>query len=367
VDLEALRENLAQIRVLAGPQRKVLVVVKADAYGHGLRQIATVLMESGAEFFGVATPAEARAVRALGKGWPVLMLGACLGAEVDLLVREGVVATVSSLEEARRFSSSALRQGTVASLHLKVDTGMGRLGVEPSGALALLEQVQRLPAISINGVYTHYSSAEDDAPFTAEQRRKFLAFLESIKPPCRFDWVHVSNSGGLLLEPEDTGNLVRVGLLAYGIVPPGGRLSASAVPVRPALDWKARVSLVREVPAGTPVSYGHTFITPTRMRLATVTVGYADGYLRAASNRGRVLIAGRLCPVLGRITMDQTVVDVSALPDVAPGAEVVLIGAQGQGKITVGDLAEWCGTIPWEILTNISYRVPRIYRGTHAA
>jgi alanine racemase len=368
VDLDVLRSNLVQIRAQVGSRRKLLVVVKADAYGHGLRQIAAVLMEAGADFFGVANLAEARAVRAVGKGWPILMLGACLPFEVDLLVREGVAATVSTVEEARLFSASAVRQSKSASVHLKLDTGMGRLGVLPAAAGALLEELVKLPALSVDGAYTHFSSAEDDAEFTAAQRRQFNGAVAALKG-ARFTWVHASNSGGLLLEPDDACNLVRVGLLVYGILPPGKRLATEATPiaVTPALSWKARVSGVREVPAGTPVSYGHTFITPAPMRLATITVGYADGYLRSGSNHGRVLVGGELCPVLGRITMDQTIVDVSLLDKVQTGDEVVLIGLQGQRQITATDLAAWCDSIPWEVLTNISYRVPRIYRGTHAA
>jgi alanine racemase len=370
VDLNALRENLALIRELAGPGVKILTVVKADAYGHGLRQIAAVLMQSGTDVFGVANLAEAQAVRAVGAGWPILMLGACLPAETELAVRQDVMPTISTLEEAERFATTAAAQRKVVPMHLKIDTGMGRLGVLPEEAAALMDAVERLPGVIIQGLYTHYSSAEDDPQFTQAQRQRFEALLAALhKKGRRFEWVHSSSSSGLLLERDPLCNTVRPGLLVYGVLPHGRRRVTSPVAprFRPALSWKCRVSLVREVPAGTPISYGRTFVTKRRTRLAAITAGYGDGYLRAASNRARVLIGGCACPLLGRVTMDQAMVDVSALPQTASGDEVVLVGRQAENQITVHQLAEWCGTVPWEILTNITYRVPRVYRGGHAA
>jgi alanine racemase len=181
-------------------------------------------------------------------------------------------------------------------------------------------------------------------------------------------WLHASNSGGLLLEPRAPCNVIRAGLLVFGVVPAGKRLVSPPAcrQFRPALSWKCRVSLVKEVPAGTPISYGHTFVTTTTTRIAILTAGYGDGYFRAASNRARVLIGGQRCPVLGRVTMDQIVVDVS-VPQVQPGDEAVLIGRQGDGQVTTNELAAWCDTIAWEVLTNITYRVPRIYRGGQAS
>ncbi|MHC1764285.1 MAG: alanine racemase [Verrucomicrobiia bacterium] len=370
VDLNALCENLTLIRNLAGPERKILTVVKADAYGHGLRQIAAVLMQSGTDLFGVANLAEARAIRAVGKGWPILMLGACLPFEVDSAVRDGVMPTLSSIEEAEAFSAAAVHQKKKCLVHLKVDTGMGRLGASPKQALALFDQVARLPGLTINGLYTHYSSAEDDPEFSAAQRSVFAGIAETLASQnVRLEWLHASSSGGLLLEPHEPCDTVRAGLLVYGVVPDGPRLSACPLRSRfhPALSWKCRVSLVREVPAGTPISYGHTFVTRKRTRIAILTAGYGDGYFRSGSNRAQVLIGGRRCPVLGRVTMDQTVVDVSELSGVQPADEAVLIGAQGADRITANELAAWCGTISWEVLTNITYRVPRVYRGSHAA
>ncbi len=370
VDLSALRENLAWIRHRVGPQVKIMTVVKADAYGHGLKQIAALLMQSGTDIFGVANLAEGQAIRSVGKGWPILMLGATLPDEVEMVLRDDVMPTISSLEEAKLFSAAAIKLRKRARVHLKVNTGMGRLGASLKDMGKLLEEADRLPAIEIVGLYTHYSSVEDEAAVSRLQRTRFSRSLRSLRQHGRyFEFVHVNNSAALLLERASIYNTVRPGLLVYGVVPPGKRRTRSSLKdkVRPALAWKCRVSLVKEIHTGPPLSYGGTFIAPRPMRVATLTAGYGDGYLRSGSNRARVLIGGKRCPVLGRITMDQLLVDVSDLSEVKAGDEVALIGSQGQQTITANDLARWCRTIPWEVLTNITYRVPRLYRGGSAA
>lgn len=370
VDLDALRSNLAWLRHRLGPATRIMTVVKADAYGHGLKQIAALLMQSGTDVFGVANLTEARHVRNVGRGWPILMLGACLPEEVEPAVRDAIMPTFSSLAEARRFSVAASRLGRTVEAHIKIDTGMGRLGLRPGEALPVIKKIRALKGIQVTGIMTHFSAVEDDGPFSANQREQFGTVLKSLESAgIIIPQVHASNSGAVLLEPDTFFNLARPGLLVYGIQPPGRRKVASLLPeqIKPALAWKSRVSLVKEVPKGTPISYGHTFITPRRLRVAVISSGYGDGYLRSASNRAQVLIGSRRCPVLGRVTMDQTVVDVSKVPRAAPGDEVVLIGRQGREAISAADLAEWSGTIPWEVLTNITYRVPRVYKGGHAS
>jgi alanine racemase len=370
VDLNALQQNLNQIRNWVGPEKKILTVVKADAYGHGLKQIAAVLMQGGTDLFGVANLAEARAIRSVGRGWPILMLGACLPSEVEAAVRDDVMPTISTIQEAEQFSSCAVGQKKTVTAQLKVDTGMGRLGILPGETAPLLDAIDRLPGLAVQGLLTHYSSSEDDAAFSRRQRKTFQALVQSLSARGRrFKWLHMQSTGGLLHEPDDVCNAVRPGLLVYGIIPPGQRATPVALNSRfcPALSWKCRVSLVREVPKGTPVSYGHTFTTRRASRLAIIAAGYADGYFRSASNRAKVLIQGRPCPVVGRVTMDQTVVDTSNLAQVEAGDEVVLLGKQGEQEITANQLAKWCRTIPWEILTSITYRVPRIYKGHSAA
>jgi len=348
-----------------------MTVVKADAYGHGLKPIAGLLMQSGTDIFGVANLAEAQAIRAVGKGWPILMLGACLPDEVQTAIRENVTPTISELAEAKRFSAAARKLPGALDVHVKVDTGMGRLGVAADKAVELVERVLELPNLRLQGFYTHFSSAEDDTRFSRRQVAKFQRVLQALTArSIEVPLIHANNSAALLHEPETLFNLVRPGLLVYGILPPGKRMAADSplqTRIQPALSWKCRVALVKEISKGTPVSYGHTFIAARKMRVATLTAGYGDGYSRAASNRAEILVGGARCPIIGRVTMDQTIVDVSHLPKVNAGDEAVLLGHQGQEVITATELAQWCGTVPWEVLTGITYRVPRLYRGGHAA
>jgi alanine racemase len=370
VDLDALRGNLAWIRHRVGPDVKILTVVKADAYGHGLKEIAALLMQSGTDIFGVANLEEARTIRAVGKGWPVLMLGACLPDEIETAVRDGIRPTISSRTEARAFSRIAAKFRKTVPVHLKVDTGMGRLGVEATRAMELIRAIQKLPGLALEGLYTHYASAEDDEKFSGQQARCFESLRdELLSAGIHVPLIHANNSAALLHQPGTNFNLVRPGLLVYGVLPQGKRLDTSILQkyFHPALSWKCRVSLVKEVARGTSLSYGRGFVAPGRMRVATVTAGYGDGYLRAGGNRAELLIRGDRCRVLGRITMDQMLVDVSRVKGVSPGEEVVLIGPQGRDGITATELAGWCDTIPWEVLTAIANRVPRVYRGGQAS
>lgn len=370
VDLDALRGNLAVLRQHVEPGVRIMTVVKADAYGHGLAAIAAHLMRCGTDLFGVANLAEAYVIRSVGRGWPVLMLGACLPDEVHRAIRDGIMLTVSDAMELRHIAGEAERLGRAAKVHLKVDTGMGRLGARPEEALKLAIAVAQSDALRLEAVYTHFAAAEDDAPFTRKQVARFRAALIALgEAGIPVPLVHACNSGGLLHQPDAWFGLVRPGLLVYGIVPPGRRRVRNSIcrSLQPALSLHSRVSLVRTVNRGATVSYGHTFTAPRAMRLATVSAGYGDGYPRAASGRAQVLVQGRRCPVIGRVTMDQTVIDVSAVPAVAPGDAVTLLGSQDNETITAVQLADWCATIPWEILTGISYRVPRVYRGAQAS
>lgn len=366
VSFDALRNNLAWIRHRVGPRVKILAVVKADAYGHGLPQIAGALMHGGADIFGVATINEALGVRAVGAGWPVLMLGASLPAEVETAVRHNIMPTLSSLDEARRFQREAARQKMTLAVHLKVDTGMGRLGFWHEETVEPVRRIAAMPNLRLQGIYTHFPSAEDDAVFSMEQVERFRAVVQraGVRIPLR----HADNSAGVLnvgagrRRLGSLFNVVRPGLMMYGIVPPG----LPPVPsLQPTLSFKTRVTLVKRIAAGRSISYGRTFVTPQPMRVAIVGAGYGDGYSRDLSNRGEVLIRGHRCPVLGRVTMDQTIVDASGEPfrDLRAGEEVVLVGRQGRDCITAVELAARAGTIPWEALTSITKRVPRVYMG----
>ncbi len=370
IDLDALRGNLAWIRHRVGKDAKVITVVKADAYGHGLRQIAALLMQSGTDVFGVANLAEATAIRSVGKGWPILMLGACLPDEIEVAVRDGVMPTISSLAEAELFSSAAVRLGRTINVHIKIDTGMGRLGVAVSEAASLIDAVTSLAGLKLSGLYTHYASAEDDARLSRQQCERFQQVIGRVLKQHAVEYVHANNSAAVLFEPCNLFNTVRPGLLVYGVLPTGKRRLPPGLleHIQPALRWKCRVSFIKDVPAGTGLGYAQGFVTRRKKTcVATITAGYGDGYLRSGSNRAKVLIHGKRCPVLGRITMDQMLVDVSSVGNVGIGEEVTLIGPQGNDVIGVSEVADWCGTIPWEVLTNITYRVPRVYQGQQAA
>ncbi|MBO4796274.1 MAG: alanine racemase [Verrucomicrobia bacterium] len=375
VDLNALRENLAWIRHRVGPLTQIMTVVKADAYGHGLKEIASHLMNCGTNAFGVANLHEAYDIRSRGQGWPILMLGACTKDEIEYAIRLKVMGTVSTLDEAEAYVTVAKKMKATALIQVKVDTGMGRLGVETDEALALVRQLKNMEeqegCIRLKGVYTHLAAVEDDEDFTKNQLEQFSSLVKQLlSTGIGLDYTHASSSGGILFEDNSLFNTTRPGLIIYGIAPTGSRVPEGKIQdfLRPALSLKCRVSLVKNIPAGKTLSYGHTYTSPKPMKVATLTAGYGDGYHRAASGKGYVLIHGQRCPILGRITMDQMIVDVSAVQvSVRNGDVAVLIGSQGEESITAAQVAEWAGTIPWEILTSISYRVHRAYLGINAS
>lgn len=370
IDLEAVRSNLAWIRHRAGTGVQIMTVVKADAYGHGLKQICSSLMQGGTDWFGVANLSEAAVVHGVGSGWPVLLLSSSLPEEINEVIRSGIRATVSSLAEAHAYSQASVLLRLISKIHIKVDTGMGRLGVAHEDAFRLIKAASRLPNIEVEGVFSHFSSVEDDPDWTTIQLRRFEEILARLKTAgFRIPIIHSANSGALIHEPDARFNLIRPGLLVYGVVPEGKRRVRSDIKhqIQPVLSWKCRVSLVKTLARGSRVSYGGTFVASRKMKVAILTAGYGDGYSRAGSDRSMVLIRGHRCRILGRITMDQLIVDVSGVSGVSPGEESVLIGCQGRRQITAADVAGWRGTIPWEVFTGITSRVPRIYKGGTAA
>ena len=363
IDLAALDRNLRLIRAALPPHIRYVAVVKADAYGHGLPQAAGRLMHAGADLFAVANVAEAAALRELGPGWPILILGPLLPEEDRFLSESDLAASVSTADEVRRFGAVGRESGRPVAVQLKIDTGMGRLGVWHEQAPALLELIAAEPAIRLAGVFTHFASPDEDPAFTAEQRRRFLAVIEKC-PGLRVPglYVHADNSAGMESMPGASPfNAVRVGLLQFGILPhPHSMLSQ--VHTEPVLSFHTRVGIVKDLPRGTTISYGRTRTLERDSRVAVLCAGYGDGFPRAMSNRAQVLLHGRRCPVLGRVTMDQTVVDVTDLPGVRCGDEVVLIGRQGAQEISASEFSAWADTIPWETLCSITKRVPRLYR-----
>ena len=364
IDLAALERNLKLIRASLPPRIKYVAVVKADAYGHGLPQTAARLMHAGADLFGVASVAEAMTIRELSADWPVLLLSAVLPEEDRYLAEYSLAATVSSAEEVARFDATGRAAGRPVEVHLKIDTGMGRLGVWHEQAAALHAQIRAAAGVRLAGVFTHFASADEDAAFTAEQRRLFLATLQALPgldPAGLF--IHADNSAGLETTPgESVFNAVRIGLLQFGVLPHPNSLLAR-VHTEPVFSFHTRIGLVKDLPACTGVSYGRTHTVNRPTRVAVLTAGYGDGIARACSNRGAVLIRGRRCPILGRVCMDQTIVDVTDVPgEVRSGDPVVLVGKQGAGEIGVTEFSHWSGTIPWETLCSVTKRVPRLYR-----
>ena len=364
IDLAALERNLKLIRASLPPQIKYVAVVKADAYGHGLPHVAARLMHAGADLFAVANIAEAMALRELSGDWPVLLLSPVLPEEDRYLAEYELAATVSSADEVRRFDAIGRAAGKPVAVHLKIDTGMGRLGVWHTQARELYAQIRAAAGVRLAGVFTHFSSADEDPVFTEEQRRVFLATLAGFPD---FDptglFIHADNSAGLETTPgRSVFNAVRVGLLQFGILPHPHSMLAR-VHTEPVFSFHTRVGLVKQLPAGTGISYGRTLRLKKDSIVAVLTAGYGDGIARACSNRAEVLIHGQRCPVLGRVTMDQTIVDITGVTaEVTAGEPVVLVGRQGTGEITTTEFSNWSDSIPWETLCSVTKRVPRLYR-----
>lgn len=369
IDLDCVAHNLRLAREAVGPAVAVMAVVKADAYGHGAVPVARAALAAGAARLGVAALEEARALRQSGIAAPVLIMGWTPPGQLEAALELNLTLTLFSAADARAVSELASRRGRRARVHVKVDTGMGRLGFPAGeGAVAEIASLCRLPGLEPEGIYTHLAASDLDREFTLEQLGRFQAVIRDLEAlGITFPMRHAANSGAVWHVPEAHLDMVRLGISLYGYHPAGHEAAGDRPALRPALSWLTAVAQVKEVPPGTPVSYGRTYVTRWWERLATLPVGYADGYSRGLSNRGAVLIGGRRAPVVGRVCMDQIVVSVPAGVEVRQGDEAVLIGRQGDEAISADDLAGWLGTINYEILCAISKRVPRYYRGRPAA
>lgn len=361
ISLAALKNNLAQIRERIGPGVQILVPVKADAYGHGMEPVARAAVDGGAQWLGVANVAEAARVRRILPQTPVLILGASFSEEAGDVVRQNVSAVACTLDFIRHLDRAAGKQKTKARIHVKIDTGMGRIGVWHEEAIPFLEETRQFENVMLEGLCSHFPSAEEEKdPFTQEQIARFEAILkECRRRNIRVPMAHLANSSGILFYPASHLNLVRPGILIYGVAP-GSQLQAPA-PFQPLLTLKSRIIFIKETDAGRTISYGRTYQTPGKTRIATIPIGYGDGYARSLSNKGQVLIWGRRCPIVGRVTMDQIMVDVGLQSNVNVGDPVTLIGNDGDPKIRVEELAHWANTIPYEILTNLGDRIHRVY------
>ncbi len=358
IDSPALLHNLLALRAQIGTGTGVMAVVKANAYGHGLTLVVKTLAPH-IDWFGVANLTEAQEVAALAPASPILILGSALAQERSGIVAGGFIPVISCIGEAQAYA--ALGNGRAVDVHLAVDSGMGRIGVWETEAVELAKACHTLSGLRISGVASHLPVADEDDLYTLQQLTRFRSLVQELRSMHLFDGlVHVENSAGAIGFPSDAGDLVRAGLMLYGCAPrPEFQPNLRAV-----LTWKTRISLIRNVSAGRTISYGRTYVVAQPARIATLGVGYADGYQRHLSNRGaEVLVGGKRCPVLGRVTMDQIMVDVSSVPEAIEGDEVVLIGPQADAEISVGELADKAGTIPWEIFTGIGPRVGHLAAG----
>lgn len=352
IDLAAIKTNLAAARKASGSA--LMVVVKAGAYGHGLEEVARALAAEDIAFFGVANVGEARRIRNAGVETPIYLLGATWSGEREEIVARGWTPCLSTLEEARHFNRLAESAGKRLKVHLAVDTGMGRGGFLLDRLPEAMAELETLAHLEIEGIGSHLPSADEDEPFTRSQIARYHEIIGLLGGPERFKWRHLLNSAGLLGYDRGLCNLARPGLMLYGVSPmPGFQETLATV-----MTLKSRVTLVRTLPAGHGVSYGRQFVTSRPTRVATIGIGYGDGYPRHVSGQGaEVWISGSRCPILGRVTMDQIMVDVTGVEDVKEGDEVEMFGPH----IPVDEVAAKAGTIAWEILTGITPRVVRCH------
>ena len=359
IDLDTIAANFDAVRAKAGVP--VMAVVKADAYGHGAVQVARLLQDRCA-FFGVSSMLEALELRQAGLTAPILILGRMPISAIPYAVRENVRPTICHYEDAVALSEEAARQGKVAPLHLAVDTGMGRIGFQPTKEAAdICAAIAKLPHITIEGLFSHFATADcADLTRAREQAAKFDAFdamlkARGVEVPIR----HLDNSAGLMNFPNHY-EMVRSGIVTYGMYP-SDEVSPALLPLKPALQWLSRVTHVKTLPAGSPISYGGIFVTSRPTVVATVPVGYADGYRRSLTGKFYVLIHGKKAPILGRICMDQMMVDVTDIPSVQLDDTVTLVGTDGDETITMEAIAAAADSFNYEFVCGISRRVPRIY------
>lgn len=360
VDLNTLKNNFNLIKQLASPS-KVNIVLKANAYGHGLVRVAKLLQEIGADYLSVAVVEEGILLRKAGIKMPILVLGGVWGNQVPLFINYDLHITASSLEKVKQINEISTQLKKKAKVHIKIDTGMERIGVHYYNSDKFLEAVYKCENVLVEGIYSHFANADStDLTHTKLQLERFnesLHFFEknSIETPIR----HIANSGAMLQIPETFFDMVRPGILFYGVYP--SKDLPRVIDVKPALTWKSLVVYFKVIKPGHPVGYGLTWQSEKNIRAVTVPVGYGDGYLRSMSHKAKVLLNKKLYHVIGSISMDQIIVNIED-NSAYNGDEVFLLGSDGTNSITAEDLAEWAGTIPYEILTNINTRVPRIYK-----
>ena len=357
IDAEALRQNFALLRATVAPPVGILAVVKADAYGHGARLVAPIVEAAGADWLGVATLEEAVELRDAGIRKPILVLTGATAADVPVLVEQRLSVAILHRDMGRELAAAAHNQRL--GVHIKVDTGMGRIGVLPSELPALLGELRSSASLEVEGVFSHFANADSvEREYSDYQLRVFRQVMETVAAAgYQPRWLHIANSAATLSRPEAHLSLVRPGIALYG-VPPSPRHAPAGL--RPAMRLVTRIVQLKAVPSEFPVSYGQTFVTKRPSLIATLPIGYADGYSRALSNRAQVLVRGQRAPVVGAVCMDLTMVDVTDVPGAQLGDEVVLWGRQQQAEIGVCEVADWQGSVSYEVLTRVGKRVGRV-------
>ena len=360
IDHSALRWNLQQIRGKIGGRTKILSMVKANAYGHGAAEVAHTLASAGGDAFGVALVEEGVELRRVGIRAPIMVLAGVYSDQLDQLFAHSLTPAVHDLTGLNSLEKAVRRCSVTLNVHLKIDTGMGRLGLVAAEIDRWIAAVKNLTTLKIEGIFSHFSHAENVAgDYTRQQLEIFNRVVERLRaedicPPL----IHFANSAATITLPEAYFDMVRPGIMLYGVYP--SPAMAEQITLKPVLTWKTKILQVKKVPQGTSISYGQTFVTKRPSSIATLPVGYADGYPRLLSNRGEVLVGGHRAPVAGRVCMDLTMIDVTDIENVQQGDEVVLLGRQGNAEISADQIAAWANTISYEILTSISARVPRI-------
>ena len=363
IDMDALAHNYETLRKRIGENVKFLGVVKADAYGHGSVQVSRLLQESGADYLAVSSIDEAVELRHNGITMPVLILGHTPKEEVSELIKNNITQAVTCRAKALEYSEEAVKCGGTLKIHIKVDTGMSRLGFPVAKeSVEEILKIGRLVYTDCEGMFTHFSKADEtDKTTTLEQIRAFLWMKEHLAAEgMEFTYYHCANSASIIDMPKLGMNLERAGISTYGLYP-SDEVNKEAVPLRPAMELIAHVTYVKWIEKGTEVSYGGTFVAPKRMRIATIPTGYGDGYPRSLSNKGYVLIHGQKAPILGRVCMDQFMVDVTGIPDVKFGDRATLVGHDGDAYLSIDELASLSGRFNYEFICDINKRVPREY------
>jgi alanine racemase len=363
IDLRAIRSNLAGIQNLITPPTRLMAIVKANAYGHGMIEVARVCLEEGSTYLGVATPDEAVSLRNEGIDADILVMGYVPDSSAEVMVVNCIDAAVFNMDTAWALSNAAQRLGREARIHLKIDTGMGRIGFKPNPeALEIIKQIKTLPGIKIEGIFSHLATSDHaDKTYAHEQIDIFRDFVEQVeKAGIKIPLRHLANSAAIMEMPEAQFDMVRAGITIYGLYP-SDEIDKSKLVLIPAMTLKSRISFIKQIEPGQSVSYGRTFISQQPTKVATVSIGYADGYNRLLSNRAWATIKGKKVPLIGRVCMDQCMFDVSDLDDIQVGDEIILFGKPEDG-VTADDLAEIIGTINYEIVCSPHSRIERIYK-----